>query len=108
MNALGQKLKQLRKGKKLTQEEVAKAIGILRPLLTQVETGRRYLGKENAIIAANYFNVSLDWLIGDQESEIISLNEQEKLLLYAYRHMEPEKAEMFLQLMLGFCERNKN
>lgn len=109
MNLLGQKLKKLRKDQKLTQVDVAAAIGVSRPFLTAIENGREYPGRETLMATANFFNVSLDWLTGDQQlsSPAKALNEQEALLLYAYRHMDSEKAEMFLKLMLDSSDKKK-
>lgn len=102
METLGQKIKKLRKEKNLTQAEVAEALGVSRPFLTGIERGREYPGRETLMATAIFFNVSLDWLTSDKESDspAQALDEKEALLLYAYRHMKAEKAEMFLNLML--------
>ncbi|CAK7193119.1 HTH-type transcriptional regulator Xre [Commensalibacter sp. Nvir] len=109
MQLLGPKLKQLRREKKLTQIEVAEAIGVSRPFLTAIENGREYPGRETLMATANFFNVTLDWLTEDQNKEMPAraLNDQEALLLYAYRNMEPTKAELFLKLMLDASDKKK-
>lgn len=102
MNTLGHKIKTLRKEKQLTQVEVAAAIGVSRPFLTAIENGREYPGRETLRATANFFNVSLDWLTGDEpdESTDKAQNKQETLLLNAFRSLPKNEAEIHLQLML--------
>lgn len=62
-NSLGARLKALRKARpKLTQQEVADAIGIARAFLTQIETDANMPGRETLAALATYYNVSIDYL----------------------------------------------
>lgn len=72
-----------------------------RPFFTGIERGREYPERKTLWLLL-FFNVSLDWLTSDKktDSPTQALDEKEALLLYAYRHMKTEKAEMFLNLML--------
>lgn len=106
METLGQKIKRLRKNKNLSQVAVADAIGITRPFLTGIETGREAPGRNTLIAIANFFDVSIDWLTNNQNKEEATyiLNKKEAQLLSAFRDMEPDKAEMFLKLMLDYSK----
>lgn len=50
------------RGKDLPQAEAADAIGISRPYLGGIETDQDNPGRDVLIAAAEYYNVSVDWL----------------------------------------------
>ena len=54
------RLKDMRKARNLTVNEVAKAIGITQPALTRIENGHRNPSLHVAFRLANFFNVSLE------------------------------------------------
>ena len=58
------RLKQLRMEKGLYQKEIANRIGVSRPTITQYETGTRTPDHETLQIIADYFAVSVDYLLG--------------------------------------------
>jgi transcriptional regulator with XRE-family HTH domain len=62
---LGARLKWLRerKGKDLTAQEVADAIGIGRSTLSGYETDQDRPGRETVVAMASYYGVTVDWLI---------------------------------------------
>jgi methanogenic corrinoid protein MtbC1 len=57
-------LKQLRKHKKLTQKELASIIGIGQTAIANYENGKRFPDEKNLVKIADYFEISLDSLIG--------------------------------------------
>ena len=57
-------LKKVRQDKKLTQKEVADALGISQPSYQQWENGKRSPSGETLEKLATYFNVSVDYLLG--------------------------------------------
>lgn len=65
---LSEKIKALRKKKKLTQEELASVIGVERSTVGKYETGVRP-STEMLSVLADYFGVTVDYLIG-REPEI--------------------------------------
>lgn len=71
------KLKELRKEKGLTQEELANQLFVSRTLISKYESGAIYPTKENAEKIAQFFNVNLSDLIDSNETISISLNDQE-------------------------------
>lgn len=58
------KLKEARKSCNMTQDEIAKELGIARGNIANYETGRREPDLETLAKLANYYNVSTDWLLG--------------------------------------------
>ena len=59
---LGKRIKELRKEKGLTQEQLAETVGIEPNNLSRIEKGRNYPTPENLSKIANALNVSVDKL----------------------------------------------
>lgn len=57
-------LKKLREDKGLTMKEVSEATKMSTPLISDYETGKKTMGMKVAIRFADYYNVSLDYLLG--------------------------------------------
>lgn len=70
--AIIEKLKELRKSKKITQEQLAEKLDISRSKVSSWETNRRDMSITEAIKLANIYEVSLDNLF-----EINSITEEE-------------------------------
>ncbi|MFS7000477.1 helix-turn-helix domain-containing protein [Carnobacterium maltaromaticum] len=75
----GDKLKTLRKSKKLTQEQLANLLGVARTTYSSYEQGRRMPDADIQNKIAELFNVSLDYLHGrSNKNKYFELNENEK------------------------------
>ena len=62
-----ERLKTLRKEAKMTQVNLAKALSMHTTTYTRYESGLRDLPMEVAIQIADYYHVSLDYLVGRSE-----------------------------------------
>ena len=58
------RLKELRLEKGMNQKETAKILGIAQPTLSGWETGRTQIDYDNLIKAADFYNVTIDYLLG--------------------------------------------
>ena len=58
------RLKELRLSKGLNQKDAAKILGIAQPTLSGWETGRTQIDYDNLIKVADYYKVTLDYLLG--------------------------------------------
>ncbi len=67
------KLKQLRLNKSITQNDLADAIYISRSMIAKYESGAAYPTKDNIEKIALYFNVSLSYLVDEDETVQLSL-----------------------------------
>lgn len=67
-------LKKLRKNLKLTQEEVAKICNVSLRSYQNYENGLREMNYTTLLNAANYFNCSIDYLLGHQTQGILHLD----------------------------------
>lgn len=74
MNNLSKNIKFLRLQKNLTQEDIAKVVGKARSLISAWESDDRDITTEDIIKLSNFFNVSMDDLVGKN----LQLNEQNK------------------------------
>ena len=63
MNDFGSRLKRLRKEKKLSQSELANKLGYCRSTIANYEQNKRLPSVEILLDIADYFNVSLDYLM---------------------------------------------
>ena len=61
--AYGAKIKQLRINKGLTQEQLAEKMNVTGTYIVKIENGQRIGSVELAVELADYFGVSLDYLL---------------------------------------------
>lgn len=64
MTALSERIKQLRLEKAVTQKSIADYLGVAEVSMQRFEYGTSKPKLENLIALADYFNVSLDYLVG--------------------------------------------
>lgn len=62
--SFAEKLKALRSEKKVTQKQLAELLGVGRPTIAGYETKGKQPDFDKVIEIAEYFNVSIDYLIG--------------------------------------------
>ena len=65
-----EKLQLIRKNKGLTQEELAEKLDISRQAVAKWESGQAYPDISNLIQISNLFNVTVDYLVRDQECTV--------------------------------------
>ncbi|HFR3948789.1 helix-turn-helix domain-containing protein [Streptococcus suis] len=86
------RLKELRKEKKLTQEELASEIGVSKITILRWENGERQIKPDKAQALADYFGVSVGYLLGYSENpkryddEIILTNSRtDRIFTHSYQ-----------------------
>lgn len=65
------RLKELRKEKKLTQEELAQEIGVSKITILRWENGERQIKPDKAQQLADHFGVSVGYLLGYEEAKTL-------------------------------------
>lgn len=68
MIIFGQRLKELRKNKSISQKEFAEYLGITVRQLQRYEANKQEPNLERLIQIADYFDVSLDYLVGRSDN----------------------------------------
>ena len=64
---IGQRIKALRKGKGLTQEGFAEAVGLTVSAVSKIEIGDRVTSIDTFVLLSDFFGVSLDYLVLGKE-----------------------------------------
>lgn len=72
------RLKRLRLENNLTQMDIAKLLGVGVTTISNYETGRNEPSMEKLIILAKYFNVSVDYLIGNTDNRFLETTTEEQ------------------------------
>ena len=67
INIFAERVKELRKQNYLKQDDVGKAINLTIATISRIESGDRSVSMDTLIALADYFNVSLDYLVGRSE-----------------------------------------
>lgn len=110
-----QRIKFLRNKFNLTQEQLGKEIGISKVSVWQWENGINYPKQEIAQKLCDYFNVSLDYLMGrtDNPRPISPVNSSESddyLIAFSelgdYRELDEQQKEMIRTMIKTFKDQN--
>jgi len=76
MTLMGQRIKELRKSKGLTQQELGKILNVTKVSICCYEKGTRTPSLDTLIDLSNFFSVSLDYFIGN-DTFVISNEDKE-------------------------------
>lgn len=99
---IGERIKELRKQKSLTQKELAEALGVDRSSIGKYETGT-LPSSEVVLKMAEFFGVSVDSLYGRDGHTIEAENDAERELLVMFRKTEgiPEEKRKEITEYIG-------
>jgi transcriptional regulator with XRE-family HTH domain len=73
MSDIGSRIKRLREREGLSQEVLAKALGVSRPAITEIEKGRRRVSSDELVVLSKVFRVSVDYLLGLSEEPTVHI-----------------------------------
>jgi transcriptional regulator with XRE-family HTH domain len=76
---IGSRLAIARERAGLSQSQVAAAIGLPRPSISEIEAGRRRVAAEELVRFADLYSVDMDWLAGRGEQEVDPLRDKLQL-----------------------------
>ena len=99
MSAIGSKLKTLRKGRGLTQLELAERMDLSRATISNYEVGRRSPHLSELRRFAEFYGVGLDYFGVAPADEIIDLLARAKDVFENDRISDERKNELFEELM---------
>lgn len=98
-----ERLKELRLKKGLTQKEIAEEFGIKQPNYQQWESGKRKPSSETLEKFANFFDVTMDYLSGNEED----LGNIELLFRMNSKGLTDEEKKLFKKELIEFMEKRK-
>lgn len=75
MLILGEKLKQLRIGKNLNQDQLGEIMGLAVSTISNYETDKRCPSLEVLIKCARFFHVSADYLLGLERQDYLDISD---------------------------------
>lgn len=108
---LGKNIKYLREKNNLSQKEFAKILNISNSALSQYESNVRVPSDDIKIKIADYFNVSLDYLLGRPNTHNTQIEKSKakeleedfpegvSVLYRANKNLTPEQKEMMLRMI---------
>lgn len=99
MNAIGQKMKTLRKGRKLTQQELADKLGITRATVSNYEVGRRSPHLSELQRFAEFYGVDLSYFGIATKDEIFDLLSRAKEVFQNNNIPKDQKEDLYKELM---------
>jgi len=98
-------LSKLRKLNKLTQEQVAKHLNMSQSTYQHYENGRSEPSIETLCKLADYYNVSLDYLIGRNFSNDIGyLTDTQKNVVYVLKQLSDKNLSEVLSIALKMLD----
>lgn len=108
MANIGDKLKTLRKGRKLTQDQIAEHFGITRGAVSNFEIGRRKPDIKLLQAFAQYYGVPLDYF-GEQtqKDELFDLLSRAKVIFKDDNVSRETKEELYREFMKLYLELDK-
>ena len=101
-------LKNLRQSKKLTQGEVAKLINTTQTCYNYYEKEKRQPSIETLCKLADYYNVSLDYLIGRNfGNEVGYLTDTQKNIVYILKQLNDDNLNEILSVAIKMIDDQK-
>lgn len=105
---VGQRLRELRKSRKLTQAQVAAGINCTHAAYNRYENGERQPPMETLAMLADFFGVSLDYLYGRTPLSDSALSDYEREFISKLREVPDEVKEDTMDFLDIKLERIKN
>lgn len=98
-NNVGKKLQELRKGRKLTQQQLADKMGVTRATISNYEVGRRAPHLSELKRFAEFYGVGLDFFGVASKDEVFELLSRAKAVFESDTVPKETKEELYLSLM---------
>ena len=118
MTLIGEKIKRLRKKAKLTQPELAEKLGVTPKVISDYETDKANPPTDRLPVIANYFNISVDELIGTKQIDYEAIpengnghrhgNSRSVKLLELFDQLSPEEQRTILKQIRGLIAQKEN
>lgn len=99
----GNRIAELRKKHSLSQSQLADKLHIAQATLALYETGKRKPNIDMLNTIADFFNVSIDYLVGRDEETVKTADIEDDSIIFTYegRQIPKEDLEFMRRLMRG-------
>lgn len=103
---IGQKIRDLRKQKRMSQTELAKSAGVSQTTVTAWETGKAEPSSSAVAKLADIFNVTTDYLLGrpnkqETKKDDVELSDDDVIMTWRGKPLSDEDRELIRRIMNG-------
>lgn len=102
---IGERIKELRKSKKMSQSELGKFIGVSQTTVTAWENGRAEPSSSYVAKLATFFNVSTDYLLGrdtrEDDLKTADLADDDTIFTFEGKPIPEQDLEYMKRLLRG-------
>ena len=95
----GDNLKQIRKSKNISQEDLAERLGVSRQSVSKWETGENYPSMFNIMCLCDIFKCKINNLVHESMPEFDSLDEEIKMSVVKFKENEQKKMKGFTKVL---------
>ena len=105
---LGDKIKELRKALKITQKELGQNVGLSTSSIGMIESNRQGASSEKLREIADFFGVTVDYLLSEGDTKNIEKKERDySLTIKEQENIDMEAQKILDELSMSFSK-NKN
>lgn len=110
MSQFSKNLKKIRKDNKISQTQLSSYLGFRGSAIANYESGRNEPSFDTLIKLANYFDVTIDYMLGieDRPKRFNEISKQEFTLLYDYRGLDQIDQKIVLDLASSLAQKNSH
>jgi transcriptional regulator with XRE-family HTH domain len=101
---IGLRLREARQSAAFSQDDVATLLGLPRPAISQIETGRRGVYAEEIARLAELYHVEITWLLGAVIGTTELSELKLKLAAYELTRLEPDHLDRLIKILATMCE----
>ena len=106
---IGQRIRDLRKQKRMPQTELAKSAGVSQTTVTAWETGKAEPSSSAVAKLADIFNVTTDYLLGrpnkqETKKDDVELSDDDVIMTWRGKLLSDEDRELIRRIMNGKYE----
>lgn len=103
---IGQRIRDLRKQKRMSQTELAKSAGVSQTTVTAWETGKAEPSSSAVAKLADIFNVTTDYLLGrpkkhETKKDDVELSDDDVIMTWLGKPLSDEDRELIRRIMNG-------
>lgn len=103
---IGQRIRDLRKQKRMSQTELAKSAGVSQTTVTAWETGKAEPSSSAVAKLADIFNVTTDYLLGrpdkqETKKDDVELSDDDVIMTWRGKPLSDEDRELIRRIMNG-------
>ncbi len=95
----GENLKQIRKEKNISQEELAEKLGVARQSISKWETGENYPSMQNIMCLCDIFKCKINVLVHENISDLNSLDEDVKMGVVKFKEEKQKKVKTLSNIL---------